>query len=102
MVDRFTASCKSGAVEHLLVHMTRRAALLRRVTTKQLGNTRRLGPRGFVTIGAFESSVLRIHEFVLHEIKNRPRYSPEEYFLSSGVSLHRLGSENSVRKVFLT
>ena len=61
---------KSGAVARLWVHMTRRAALLRRVITKQLGNTRRLGVRGCVANWVFEWLVLWILTVVLDDIKN--------------------------------
>ena len=86
---------KSGAVARQWVHMTRRAALLRRVITEQWTNSARLGKKVFMANRVFESLVLRILKIVLHEIKNGPRYLSEEYFLPSGVSLHRLGSENS-------
>ena len=64
---------KIGCCRTSKLDMTRRAALLRRVITKQWGNTRRLGARGCVASRVFEWLVLRIPKFVLDEIKNSPR-----------------------------
>jgi len=65
---------KSGAVARLWVHMTRRAALLRRVISEQWRNSARLGSKLLVASRVFEWLVLRILKIVLHEVKNGPKY----------------------------
>ena len=93
---------KSGAVARLWVHVTRRAALLRRVISEQWRNSARLGSKLFMANWVFEWLVLRILKFVLDEIKNNPRSLFEEYFVPSAVSRGNLGSEKSTKKDFCT
>ena len=64
---------KSGAVARLWVHMTRRAALLRRVISEQWRNSARLGSKLFMANWVFEWLVLRILTIVLDDIENNPR-----------------------------
>ena len=61
---------KSGAVARLSIHMTRRAALPRRVISRQWSNSARLGSKLLVAVGVFDRLVLRILKFVLDEIEN--------------------------------
>ena len=64
---------KSGAVAHLSVHMTRTAALLRRVISVKWRNSARLGSKLFMASRVFEWLVLGILKIVLDELKNSPR-----------------------------
>ena len=87
---------KSGAVARLWVHMTRRAALLRRVISEQWRNSARLGSKLFMANWVFDRLVLGILKIVLDEIKNSPRLLFEKYFVPSAVSRGSQGSEKSV------
>ena len=60
---------KIGCCRTSTLDMTRRAALLRRVITKQWRNSARLGSKLLVAIGVFDRLVLRILKFVLDEIE---------------------------------